>query len=220
MTIENKVKVRIEELIAEAVELSQGDDEQRSISHDQVSRCNGWLAAANNVVQLVCKDEGAAYRVQLQKILDTRYGYVINRGVGAAAEILKSMLVDIEGGLLASVADIARAETFDNFLDHAKAYFNDSLKQESGVIAGVVFEDSIRRVCEKNNIEQTGKKLDSLISELAKAGVISQTKAKRARVSAHVRTKATHASWEEFDLNDVGVTIEFTEELILNHIDS
>ncbi len=44
-------------------------------------------------------------------------------------------------------------------------------------------------------------------------------KAKRARVAAHVRTKATHAQWDDFHLNDVKVTIEFTEELILSHLE-
>ena len=130
------------------------------------------------------------------------------------------MLIDIDRGLLSSVADMARAETFDNFLDHAKSYQADGSKQESGVISGVVFEDSLRRVCEKYGIQQVGIKLDSLISELAKNGIISQTKAKRARVAAHVRTKATHAQWDEFDLPDVAVTIDFTEELITNHIDT
>lgn len=47
-----------------------------------------------------------------------------------------------DAGLLASVTDRARAEVFDNFLDHAQAHFGDGHKNEAGVIAGVVFEDT------------------------------------------------------------------------------
>ena len=61
---------------------------------------------------------------------------------------------------------------------------------------------------------------DDLISALAKADIISQTKAKRARVGAHVRTKATHAQWDEFDLNDVKGAIDFCRELISEKLDA
>lgn len=56
--------------------------------------------------------------------------------------------------------------------------------------------------------------LDTLISSLTKIDVITVTKAKRARVAADVRTKATHAQWNEFDISDVSATIEITQELI------
>jgi hypothetical protein len=220
MAIEEKVKDRIKELISEGAGLSRSNEHGQVLSGDHISRCKGWLAAASNAVQLVCGDTKSQYMSQFQKILDYDYGYVISDGVGDGRAILQVILVDIDRGLLSSIADMARAETFDNFLDHAKAYHADGLKQESGVIAGVVFEDTIRRVCDKHNIQQSGVKLDILISELAKNTIISQTKAKRARVAAHVRTKATHAQWNEFELSDVAVTIEFTEELIVNHIDT
>jgi hypothetical protein len=58
-----------------------------------------------------------------------------------------------------------------------------------------------------------------LISELTKANIISPTKAKRARVSAHVRTKATHAQWDEYELEDVEATITFTDELVSKNLD-
>jgi hypothetical protein len=58
-----------------------------------------------------------------------------------------------------------------------------------------------------------------MISQLTATNVLTPTKAKRARVAAHVRTKATHAQWDEFDKGDVQATIEFSEELILNHVE-
>jgi len=220
MAIEQKVKDRINELISEAQKLRCGNQYGQALSDEHVSMCKGWLAAASNAVQLVCGDANSAYKAQFQEILDHDYMRLIPNGVGDGKAILEALLIDIDRDLLSSVADMARAETFDNFLDHAKAYHEEGSKQQSGVIAGVVFEDSIRRVCDKHNIEQAEVKLDKLISSLSKKGIISQTKAKRARVAAHVRTKATHAQWDEFELSDVAVTIEFSEELIMNHIDS
>ncbi len=87
------------------------------------------------------------------------------------------------------------------------------------MIAGVVFEDTLRRICRNEGIAEKGKKLDSLIDELVKSSTLTQVKAKRARVAAHIRTKATHAQWDDFELEDVNTTIDFTEELIIKHLE-
>lgn len=63
-------------------------------------------------------------------------------------------------------------------------------------------------------------KLDALISELSTLGELSAVQAKRARVAAHVRTKASHAQWGEFGAEDVQATITFTRELISAKLDA
>jgi len=55
-------------------------------------------------------------------------------------------LPDIDRGLLGDLGNKIRAETFDDFLDHAEDYLKRNLKNEAGTIGGVVFEDTIRRV--------------------------------------------------------------------------
>jgi hypothetical protein len=62
-------------------------------------------------------------------------------------------------------------------------------------------------------------KLDQLITDLTKAGEITDVKAKRARAAAHVRTKASHARWDEFELGDVVATIHFARELVTTKLD-
>jgi hypothetical protein len=121
---------------------------------------------------------------------------------------------------LSSIEDQTKATVFDDFLGHAKEYSRKNLKKEAGVIAGVVFEDTLRNIYRKMmDSTEKGKTLESLIVDLVNAEILTQTKAKRARVAAHLRTKATHAQWEEFDLKDVDTTIDFTEELILKHLE-
>jgi hypothetical protein len=88
------------------------------------------------------------------------------------------------------------------------------------VIVGVVFEDSVRRVCRKHSIDERDVNLDKLISELVKQNVLTELKAKRARAAAGVRTKATHAQWDEFTPGDVEAALAFTRELIENQLDT
>jgi hypothetical protein len=156
----------------------------------------------------------------VERIRNTNYGYTIPRGVGELTELLKNLIKDAKAGLVSSVADHARAEVFDNFLDHAKSYLRAGRKNEAGVIAGVVFEDSLRRVCRKHKVHEKDESLEDMINALAKLGVVTATKAKRAKVAAHVRTKATHAQWDEFDIPDVQTTVDFSEELISTHLDA
>lgn len=219
MAIEETVRNRTKSLIADAGELSKANQSGQVFNDAHMHKCSAWIAAALNVVQLVITNPSNAYYQKAQEIAARPVGYIVNSHVGEFRCVLENLLQDIDAGLLTSVADRARAEVFDDFLDHAKAYLEAGMKNEAGVIAGVVFEDSLRKVCRKHGIQEAGKKLDDLISVVAKVDLISQTKAKRARVAAHVRTKATHAQWEEFDLNDVKVTIEFTEEFVASKLD-
>jgi len=67
-------------------------------------------------------------------------------------------------------------------------------------------------------VTEDGVKLDTLVTELAKQGVLTSLKAKRARAAAGLRTSAAHARWEQIDLADVAPVIELTKELIGAHL--
>jgi hypothetical protein len=87
------------------------------------------------------------------------------------------------------------------------------------VIAGVVFEDTIRRICRDKGIDDKDQKLEYLINALTKQGVITGLQSKQAKVGSHVRTKATHARWDEFDLQSVTQTIQITKRFLQEHLD-
>ena len=217
MCIESTLIERIDELAQEIENLSY------SYTDSDFSTYNGLCTALAHVIQLTIPDKTNLYRKKILEITlseTNRYTSDFEHNLTELFTTLQHLQKDIKIGLISSITDRAKAETFDNFLDHAKSYLSSNQIKESGVIAGVVFEDSIRRICDKYEISQKGRKLDKLIDDLVKAQKITQMKAKRAKASAHVRTKATHAQWDEFDERDVQITIDFTEEIILNHLDS
>lgn len=219
MTIEEAVAKRLRDLVNEAESLRLGSERGQVYDEEQLQRCAGWLASALNIVQILCPNESNAFRKRAEEIAARKSGWVVHADVGEFGALLHNLARDIDAGLLTSIADRARAETFDEFLEHGRAYLKEQRKQEAGVICGVVFEDTVRRICRKHGIEENGVQLDSLIGALTKIEVLTGAKAKRARVAAHVRTKATHAQWEEFDLGDVSATIDITQELISVQLD-
>lgn len=218
MSIESKILDRIDELLREAASLSKSTADGAQVSEEIRHQCGGWMASVVNIFSKLTPN--SQYLAQVLKIAANGPHFLAHNQVGEMAAVLTALSKDAQAGLIGSISDHASAETFDNFLDHGEAYANEKMHREAGVIAGVAFEDSLRRVCRKRNFPEKGVKLDDLISALATAGVLSQTKAKRARVAAHVRTKATHAQWDEFALNDVLACISFTRELISSELDA
>jgi hypothetical protein len=204
------VKERIERLIAEAPEVSKVDDGARHL---------GWLAAAQNAVRMAYPSSGNPYSEQAAKLLEEAYGWPARSCVDRMAALLTRLLEEIEGGLLTTIENHAIAVTFDDFLDHGAEYLKHGRKDEAAVIAGIVFEDTMRRICRVLGVPENGVALDTLISELTKRDVMTELKAKRARAAAGLRTSAAHARWEQIQLGDVNPVIEFTRELMAAHLE-
>jgi hypothetical protein len=201
MAIEDAIVARVQSLVEEGEVLAIGEQiKYGSATEPQRQRCAAWLISATNVVHRLCESPENPYRTHADALASADHGYVINNAVGEMTSLLSNLLADARAGLISSITDKARAEIFDDFLDHADAYAAENRKNEAGVIGGVVFEDTVRRLCRNRSIAEKDVKLDSLINALVKAGDLSDVKAKRARVAAHVRTKASHAQWDEFEM--------------------
>ena len=220
MPIDDAVRARLNELLQQGSSLGADRGEEGTLPPNQRQLCSAWLTAAQNLVHLICPDPQAPYRLKADNIANKNHGYTIHRAVGELAFVLRNLRQDADAGLLASVADQARAETFDDFLDHADAYLQDGSVKQAGVIAGVVFEDTVRRVCQKLGLGVKDVPLENLINALKARGELSGLKAKRAKVGSDLRTRATHAQWDEFTASDVEEAIAFTRELLADKLDT
>lgn len=225
MSIESAIIMRIKALITQGVPLSPAGKKGYALLDEEEQSIAGWLTSAGHAVDLITGSSINAYTKEVIRIssafatssmLGSRAASKKSECVGDMVSVLQQLLLDIEAGLISTLEDRVRAETFADFLDHAVEYHKAGRK-ESGVIAGVVFEDTVRRIA-KNHEVALGH-LETTINDLVKKGVITATKAKRAKSAAHVRAKATHAEWDQFDLKDVNDTIDFTRELIATHLD-
>jgi hypothetical protein len=217
--LEDRIKDRIQELIDEAGWLTNIAPDGH-LDDSGRARCSAWLTSVQHVMHILFETSSGPYRRKVDEIIAKDMGYRVHESVEEIQLTLVSLQRDMRAGLLLSITDQARAETFDDFLDHAEFYVQKNRKNEAGVISGVVFEDSLRRVCRKQDIHEKDVKLDQLISQLTGNGTFTAVKAKRARVAAHVRTKASHAQWDEFEMDDVRAALAFTHEFIASNLDS
>ncbi|HEY1979311.1 MAG TPA: hypothetical protein VGH13_04430 [Xanthobacteraceae bacterium] len=210
--IGDNVRRKLSDLIARAPSLVGDGDIPRDAHH--VAKCSAWITEALNVIAYAIPAPRNAYRVRIEA---TGGGTKVQR-VASISETLRALLPDLDSGLLGDLGNQVRAETFDNFLDHGAAYLAKKRKMEAGVIVGVVFEDAIRRIYRDKIGDDKGQKLDVIINALATQSIITGQQGKQAKVAAHVRTKATHAQWDEYDLAGVEDTIQLTRRLLSDHL--
>ena len=217
----NRVRSRLQGLIQQGNEFVGGSSHDTSLLVSCIDQIPGWVSSARHAIGLVCPllSEYPTHAGRIAARTSVRSDMTDwHAVVGEMNGLIGRVVDDLDFGLLVGVEDKIAGQTFDDFLDHADAYLKDSRKNEAAVIAGVVFEDTIRRICRHYGIHEAGTKLDSLISNLVAGEQLSSNKAKRARAGAGVRTSATHAQWDEFEIDDVKATIDFTRELIDDHL--
>jgi hypothetical protein len=212
--IEKNIRQKIEQLIARAKAIPQTTSGMAA-DRTQYNVCEAWLTEAMNVIQVAIPQPENAYRTKIDTLAKRTSK---NSSVKSAELIFESLLSDIDAGLLGNLGDKIAAGLFDDFLDHAEAYVQLDRKMEAGVIAGVVFEDTVRRIHRENIADDKDKKLEDLINGLARHDIITGQQSKQAKVASHVRTKATHAQWDEFDLQGVADTIQITRLLLREHL--
>jgi uncharacterized protein YutE (UPF0331/DUF86 family) len=175
----------------------------------------GWVISVTRVVEIVCPNPKARYITALEELQEHHAPFV---QVPLLVPLLTNLLSDIEAGMLVSVADQARAEVFDDFLDMGEHYLDAGQVPQAGVIVSAVFEDTLKKICRKHGIEDKGT-AEPLINSLKAAGKLTSNKAKGAKRAADLRNAALHADWQSFDVHDVKASLEFTRQWIAQELD-
>ena len=225
MSISDDLKTRLDELIAEGNVLATEAEREYAGSdwinlHSLEGKCAGWITAALNIVETICSGGNQTYRKRSNEIATAFNGNENHRyqQTYQMASVLERLKEDLDRGLITSVENEVTAVNYDDFLSHAEDYCRNKQKNESAVISGIVFEDTVRRICRLNDIDDDDVKLDVLISILVKKEILNGLKAKRARAAAGLRTSAAHAKWDDFDISDVKPVIDLTRELLDIHL--
>lgn len=178
------------------------------------NRADGWIASALQALQCISGQQDS-YHLQLAKKagLGGASGGYANQ-VERIAALLRSAIVDLDEGLIGTLEDQAAASFFGDLIDHANGYLTHKQIHVAGVIAGVAFEDSMRRLRAIHEIEPDSISMETLIGELERRAVFTKNDGRLARAAATLRTSSTHARWDEFNGHNVEQCIRFTQQII------
>jgi len=185
------------------------------VNEYEIPRYQSWLSSAANLLHQVAGPGSYFAKTCDELTHDKRMeNGVHSEVVQKMFALLKAAKEDADYGLLGKIEFNIAGATFDDFLDHAEEYHKGNKKMESSVLASAVLEDTVKKICNKNSINPSGKRLDDLVTQLVQTDILTRVKAKRVRSFAGVRNHALHAEWDEFDISDVGAMIKGVRELI------
>jgi hypothetical protein len=170
--LEQAIRRKIEELVRRAPSIVS--EARKTVA--SLGEGEGWVTEAVNVIEVAIPIESNSYRRRVRELEKRPIG--VDGKVAAIAACLRAFLPDVDARLIADFGNKVRAEAFADFLDYADAYHEEGPKQPAGVLAGIVFEDTIRRICRDKNITDKGGELEQLINALTR-----QTSSRGSRVN-------------------------------------
>jgi hypothetical protein len=217
--MKNLLNQRFQDLSDQAKKL----EASKRIEHDEYDRTRvervdsnallNWKVKAKSLLVNACGEDSQHFK----EFENYETGWTSNltafRRMNAVFEAARE---DFEGGYLASVHDLVRAEVFDSELEQATELLKSGYAVAAAVIAGVVLETTIRELCNRNQIPHAT--LDKMNADLSKAGVYNGIVQKRVTHLAAVRNSAAHGNETEFRSYDVKAMIDEVEQFLATHL--
>lgn len=172
------------------------------------------ITEATNLIKKTCGENSDHY-IRLREITGDKYHQMdANKYKG----VIEAAFNDYKDGF-ANLDSFVRAEIFDDFLSMAEYLLEQGYYVPAASLAGGVLEDSLRKLCDKNNISYPEKtKINSLNTDLAKATIYSALVAKEITAKADIRNNADHGKVNEFTQQDVKSMIEWIRRFIIEYL--
>lgn len=187
------------------------------VAPNSVLDCQLLFSRSANLIENITSRDSFYFREAERIIMGSkRQGGIIKNEIQMLIGHLSALLTDLENGLLANIEYTISANSFLDFFEHARHYLHQNKKMEASVIASSVFEDTIRKIGRKNELEFP--KLDRLIDELKKAEVINSTEMKKFKFFAGIRNEAMHANWDSITIDDIKDLIKGVEQSIEKYL--
>jgi hypothetical protein len=136
-----------------------------------------------------------------------------NLRLSELAVIATALRDDIQAGWLASVVEIAHADTHSEYLEMAEELLTKKYKDAAAVIAGTSLEVHLHALCTKHSINLQApngspKKADTMNADLKAAGVYNTLEQKQVTAWLAIRNSAANGNYGDYDEAGVKGLIE------------
>jgi len=225
--ISSRVEVEVRDLVQEGVRLNKLiSSSPRNIGAADVASVSAWITRLGRIVRDLYGTNSQHFETFKRAlgepdfyILHSNYYRHFSQLVGVANTIER----DMSFGLIGNVRQVLQAELFTDFLEMGEYLLREGYKDAAAVIIGTVLEDSVRKLCVGNsiptsNVEGRPYALDRLNAELAKADVYSKLVQKQITTWAHIRNKAAHGEYDEYNAEEVSMMLLFVQGFVADRM--
>jgi hypothetical protein len=216
--VEERVLKRFDEMLAlgNQVLSTRKNPARGHITSDfvDVQLANQWFTCSLSLLSRTLGEASEHYKAMQRQY--TNYPKWPN--AQQAFGVLKAAQDDVKAGALFELKSIVTAEVFDDVLEQGKALFAAGYFAPAAVVIGVVLEDGLRKLCDRNGISLPNKpKLDFMNAALAKANVYNVLTQKKVTALADIRNCAAHGKWDTFESSDVDDMHRWTSDFLQKH---
>ncbi|PKK84574.1 MAG: DUF4145 domain-containing protein [candidate division Zixibacteria bacterium HGW-Zixibacteria-1] len=190
----------------------------RDDNYDFSIRCHKWMVESLHLIKISCSENSDHYRQA--KYFNSEYRGTERRHLfDGLLGTLGAAKTDFEHGMFFDVRRFVRAELLDDFLSQAEYLLNEEYHCAAASLAGAVLEDTLRKLCDKNNIEYEKKtRIDALNISLAQKEIYDKTTQKRITLYADIRNNADHGHFGKVKNEDVDDMIKWLTRFIDEHM--
>lgn len=138
--------------------------------------------------------------------------YSLSRLIELAA-VVTALREDINSGWMASVTELAHADTYAEYLEMAEGLSGQGYKDAAAVIAGTSLEVCLKALATKHGVSLqlpsgAPKKMDAVNAELKAAGVYNALEHKQVTAWLGIRNSAAHGDYGDYDDAAVKAMVE------------
>lgn len=193
-----------------------------------LAEVSSWVTRLGQLVKKLYGENSQHYKNYSEAISTDNFYAIHSRWYGHISQVQGIALTvkhDVENDLLSDIRGLLQAEIFGNFLEIGEHLLNEGYKDAAAVTIGAVLEDGLRELCKKNDISITKPNgspmtIEPLNTELAKHEVYTKLVQKQVTSYAHIRNKAAHGQYEEYDKSQVEMMLLFVQNFSDQHLAS
>ena len=193
---------------------------------NDVAIVSSWVTRIGQLIRKLYGESSQHYENYKRSISINNFYVIHSNWYGHISEVQGIALTikhDIENDLLGSIKGLLQADIFTDFLEIGEHLLHEGYKDAAAVTIGAVLEDGLRKLCIKNNIKTTKSNgapltIEPLNSELAKREIYSKLVQKQITSWAHIRNKAAHGEYGEYDKAQVEMMLMFVHSFAEQHL--
>lgn len=227
MELSKTVKNEINSIIdtGEAI-LQKASRAGSSLKGSDLAEVSSWVTRLGQLLRKLYGENSQHYE-NYNRAISIDSFYTINSNwyghVSQVQGVALTVKHDIENDLIGSIKGLLQAEIFANFLEIGEHLLSEGYKDAAAVTIGAVLEDGLRELCKKNNIATTKPNstpltIEPLNTELAKNEIYSKLTQKQITSWAHIRNKAAHGQYNEYDKSQVEMMLLFVQGFADQHL--
>lgn len=227
MNISNIVKNEVNSIVSlgETI-VKQASAARSSLEGSDLAEVTSWVTRVGQLILKLYGENSQHYKIYTKAIGIDNF-YVINSNwyghVSQVHGVALTVKHDIENDLISNIKGLLQAEIFANFLEIGEHLLNEGYKDAAAVTIGAVLEDGLRELSKKNYISVVKpngapKTIEPLNTELTQNEVYSKLVQKQVTSFAHIRNKAAHGQYDEYDASQVQMMLLFVQGFSEQHL--